>query len=232
MDILTFSSLSVIVLKDNGTRLYPFKTPSEGTLRTCDLDRGGWVEPEYEDVDEFEGDEVSCDGLDNDCDGNVDEDLVGDLAPLAVRQVGVCEGVYRVCLGGRFVEPIYGDQREHYESDEVSCDGLDNDCDGAVDEQLIPPLANAQEGVCVNSLKVCDGVNGWINPNYDELIGQFEVSETVCDGVDSDCDGSVDEGLSAPLAVRQVGVCEGALKVCEGISGFVEPKLWGECSWV
>ena len=35
------------------------------------------------------------------------------------------------------------------------CDGLDNDCDGATDEDLVAPPGNVQEGVCGGLTKRC-----------------------------------------------------------------------------
>jgi len=45
----------------------------------------------------------------------------------------------------------------------------------------------------------------------------------ICDGKDNDCDGSIDEGLTAPAAEKQLSICKGAVKVCGGASGWVEP---------
>ena len=50
------------------------------------------------------------------------------------------------------------------------CDGIDNDCDGSVDEEV------------KNACGTCGTV-----PNE------------VCDGVDNDCDGSVDENNVCPI---------------------------------
>ena len=74
-----------------------------------------------------------CDGLDNNCDGDTDEgfDNVGEVC---VVGVGLCEksGVFRCSADGQStdcsVEPgIPSDER---------CDGLDNDCNGQIDERF------------------------------------------------------------------------------------------------
>jgi hypothetical protein len=74
------------------------------------------------------------------------------------------------------------------------CDGVDNDCNaGTVDGSgEAPPLADKQDGVCTDSEKVCDGNNGWIEPDY-TLILNYESTETSCsDSYDNDCDVDVD----------------------------------------
>ncbi|MBI5511598.1 MAG: S8 family serine peptidase [Deltaproteobacteria bacterium] len=75
-----------------------------------------------------------CDGLDNDCDGVVDdvdpEGLEATVAAHACGGAGVCAGHAAVCGGGRW----RCDRPEVYQVTESRCDGLDNDCDGAVDE--------------------------------------------------------------------------------------------------
>ncbi|NOY45879.1 MAG: hypothetical protein GXP50_10595 [Deltaproteobacteria bacterium] len=87
----------------------------------------------FEDKTQLEGYEeleVSCDGRDNDLDGLVDLPLV---APLAAKQAGVCAGTVKTCKGALGWLDDYSGV-PGYELPEVSCDGLDNDCDGVVDE--------------------------------------------------------------------------------------------------
>ncbi|TNE89456.1 MAG: hypothetical protein EP330_11205 [Deltaproteobacteria bacterium] len=193
-----------------------------GQVKVCD-GTNGWIEPDYTAIATYEGTEVSCDGLDNDCSGQAD-DLDG--APDASEQRGVCAGAKQVCDGsGGFVDPDYTTLAD-YETDEASCDGLDNDCDGTVDDDITAaPAADLQAGVCAGSQKVCDGSNGWIEPNY-TAISEYEAQESLCDGLDNDCSGDADDVLDPPLADIQDGVCTGATKVCDG-SAWNEPDYGG-----
>ena len=140
-----------------------------------------------------------CNGLDDDCNGQVDDNF--NFTPaLSDNQNGVCSGTQKVCSGmNGWQEPDYSSVTG-FEAVEISCDGEDNDCDGVVDEaaDLTLHLADNQEGVCANSQKVCSG-EGWQEPDYATTIGAtYEATETLCDGLDNDCDGAVDEDEGCP----------------------------------
>jgi hypothetical protein len=118
---------------------------------------------------------------------------------------------------------------KYFEQTESLCDGLDNDCDGFIDEGLTPELAPKQAGLCQGAVLTCDGRGGWV-ADYSTVAG-YEFPEASCDGLDNDCDGLTDEGIDVdgdtyygvPLC-GDVPDCDdtdptvypGAVEVCDG----------------
>ena len=75
----------------------------------------------------------SCDGVDNNCDGLVDEGNPGGGLPCSTGEPGVCAtGTITACQNG-----LQTCVRSQEPTPEVQ-DGLDNDCDGEIDE-IDPP---------------------------------------------------------------------------------------------
>ncbi|MFN3200855.1 MAG: MopE-related protein [Bradymonadia bacterium] len=72
----------------------------------------------------------TCDGADNDCDGTIDEGTDGGACSVGEGECAV-EGT-EVCAGGVLTCESNGAPGGGFET----CDGLDNDCDGAVDEDF------------------------------------------------------------------------------------------------
>lgn len=80
----------------------------------------------------YPGASEDCDGYDNDCNGIVDDNLI--RVPCK-NQKGVCKGSYKRCSDAYWQDCGKNNYGNKYEEVETSCDGLDNDCDGFVDER-------------------------------------------------------------------------------------------------
>jgi hypothetical protein len=145
-----------------------------------------------------------CDGLDNDCDGETDEgDPEGGAA--CGDDTGECTGGIRRCVAGMLLcEGGTGPSAE-------ICNGLDDDCDGAVDEGLgVGAPCGSDVGECSPGVQVCRG--GAIT-----CEGQITPTDEVCNALDDDCDGEVDEGITLDTACgSDVGVCVAGLEQCVG----------------
>ncbi len=116
-----------------------------------------------------------CDGLDNDCDKQVDEELGVEACGL-----GVCLHTVQLCVQGQPQEcdPMEGAKPE-------ACDGLDNDCNGLVDDGL--GSSSCGKGVCEHQVDLCaDGVPQLCDP----LEG---AGVEICNGLDDDCNGVDDD---------------------------------------
>ncbi|HBV58297.1 MAG TPA: hypothetical protein DEB73_03500, partial [Candidatus Magasanikbacteria bacterium] len=135
-------------------------------------------------------DTESCNNIDDDCNGQIDEDLTQSTS----CGVGACFGNtgFTTCVAGAYVndtcDSLSGATAE-------SCNGLDDDCDEAVDEDF-PLLSDDCDGgdsdECENGTYTCklDGLG--VECVNEEPEG-FPGYEEVCDDEDNDCDGVIDE---------------------------------------
>ncbi|NIR40539.1 MAG: hypothetical protein GWN79_23060, partial [Actinobacteria bacterium] len=180
---------------------------SDAVLWFADLDRDGFGDPasatpacqappgwvdtagDCDDLDDLvrPGGTDLCDGFDNDCDGTSDEDF--EPRPTTCG-VGVCAGNVGTtrCEAGRVVDGC--DALAGSAPDDALCNGLDDDCDGSVDEDYLPPATSCGVGTCAAS-GLLECVSGWLIDTCQSGIPA--PADVLCNDLDDDCDGSVDE---------------------------------------
>jgi hypothetical protein len=149
-----------------------------------------------------------CNGLDDDCDGSVDEDYSN--SPTACG-VGACAatGVLH-CLAGAEVDSC---QPSLPGADDSVCNGLDDDCDGSVDEEYVASATSCGEGVC-RATGLLECLSGMVVDSCQPDVPA--AADTVCDGLDEDCDGLVDEEFSPQsCSTGQLGTCSAGTTSCD-----------------
>ncbi|MDI7268332.1 MAG: MopE-related protein, partial [Myxococcota bacterium] len=113
--------------------------------------------------------DATCDGIDEDCDGDTDEDWVPAGCVGACAETAACTGGVPACG-----VPALSD---------ATCDGRDDDCDGRTDEEYAERTCG--RGACARTSECSGGV---------ERCEEGTPSIEVCNLIDDDCDGLTDEG--------------------------------------
>ena len=153
----------------------------------------------------------TCNGQDDDCDGLTDEDF-GGLGEACFIGVGLCEaaGVVICTPDGRGTVC----DAESPGAVPETCNGLDDDCDGDIDEAFDPqPCPTGAPGRCAEGLEQCVDGELLCIPRLDPIDEQ-------CNFEDDDCDGGVDERLGGGVcASGEPGRC------AEGVDRCVEGAL-------
>ncbi len=138
----------------------------------------------------------TCDGKDNDCDGEIDEGIdcacvPGETQECGVTDEGVCKYGTQTCND----DGEWGECKGNIDPSPEECNGLDDDCDGEIDEgsnccspsDPPQPYGISNIGECRLGEKVCE--NGvWVVSKE-----PINPSPEICDdGKDNDCDGKTD----------------------------------------
>ena len=185
--------------------------PDTGGLEVVDADGDGFFDGEdCDDADASVSPAATevCDGIDNDCDGEIDEGVTDTwYADADADSYGDPTSSEEAC------EPPEGAVANANDCDDTTasvnptaterCNGVDDDCDGAIDEDVQSvwyadrdgdgfgdPDATVEDcdppSGAVDNAADCDDRAATVNPAADE----------VCNAIDDDCDGTIDQGAS------------------------------------
>ncbi|MFP2906090.1 MopE-related protein [Pyxidicoccus sp. 3LFB2] len=181
----------------------------------------------------------ACDGVDNDCDAQVDEGL----PTQAWYRDADGDGAGNVSDTVQNCRQLAGVVSDASDCDDTSaaikpgatevCDALDNDCDAQVDEGVLSAWYRDADGDGfgseAQSTQACGMPTGYVASTGDcnDTNAAIKPGATeVCDGVDNNCSGAVDEGIATLTWYRDAdgdtyGASANTLQKCSQPSGYV-----------
>ena len=189
-----------------------------GTRRCDGTGHFGDCEGDVGPVDE------TCDGLDNDCDGTADNGNPEGGATCGSNTGECTAGTIRCALGDLIcdgeIPPV-----------EETCNGRDDDCDGVTDNGVLTTyyrdLDGDGHGIPDVTIEACTLPGGYaaVADDCNDACATCSPSGTeVCDELDNDCNGEVDEGVELPFYVDADGDGHGfpetVLYACEAPEGY------------
>jgi hypothetical protein len=150
----------------------------------------------------------TCDGIDNNCNGQVDDGNPGGGAACNTGNQGVCSAGTSACSGGQIV------CNQNVQPSAETCDGLDNNCNGQTDENNPGGNAACNTGL----LGACAAGHTACQAGALACLQNAQPSAETCDGVDNNCNGAVDEGNPGGginCSTGLLGVCSAGHTACQ-----------------
>ncbi|MBI5500296.1 MAG: hypothetical protein HY907_08640, partial [Deltaproteobacteria bacterium] len=158
-----------------------------------------------------------CNATDDDCDGTTDDGFTCALGASQACTVGTCGGT-RTCVLGCTWDGCVLTTTE-------TCDGTDDDCDGATDEGFACVGGTSRACTASGAGTTCPGTESCRADcaGYDACAA---TSTETCDGTDDDCDLVIDDGFACALGAART--C--TVGTCAGTQSCTAACAWGACT--
>jgi hypothetical protein len=179
-----------------------------------------------------------CNGGDEDCDGMVDEGCDcrdGTTRPCGHAMVGLCRPGMETCVSGRWATCMGGINP----ATEI-CNSLDDDCDGVIDNGCDDDGDDyCDKGMTVVGTPATCTAGG--EDCNDGSASSHPGATEICDNLDNDCDGVVDEGCDddndnycdkAMTVIGKPATCMGGGGDCNDGSATIHPGVIESCDGV
>jgi len=192
-------------------------------------------------VGTYPGASEQCDGMDNDCDGVVDDDVK--IWTWYRDADGDEYGTLGSTTSGCAAPTGYVGNSSDCNDDDPDinpvaievCDSADNDCDGNTDEGVTTTYYKDNDGDghgTDNTIQACSRPAGYatVSGDCDDRDASVPRAET-CDSADNDCDGSIDEGVKITYYQDNDGDGYGSTttaQACNKPSGYA--TVGGDCN--
>lgn len=175
-----------------------------------------------------------CNGVDDNCNGIVDEGNPGGGSACNTGLQGPCAAGVTLCTNGQL-----SCQQTVFPSPEI-CNGVDDNCNGQVDEgvcaatcgngilegseicdppgSVIGTCNTGLQGACATGNKVCD--SGCTSSTCQQTV--FPTTEILCNGIDENCNGIADDSLGTKYCIQ---LARGVPGMTQNINNGIPPGL-------
>jgi len=158
-----------------------------------------------------------CNSVDDNCDGTVDNIT---SAACTTGLPGVCSAGTTACSGGQLV------CNQNQQPTAEVCDGLDNNCDGTVDNGIASVACNTGlPGICAAGTTACVGGATVCNQTNQAGVEQFPTN--CADGLDNDCDGLADAADPGCAVAAEANCFDGSDNNQDGLTDCADPTCAG-----